>query len=114
MGGAGSDQLHEPGQLNDQYRTLQASGAGSVLDLRNVTSVTNGSRTQHESDHPGARRRTVNLAGLTQITDPTTGDQVLPRINVTADGAGSIVNLSALTSFQDNYAGTNSDHASRH
>src|SRR5262249_49637761 len=27
---------------NDEYRTLQASGAGSVLDLHNVTSVTNG------------------------------------------------------------------------
>ena len=27
---------------NDQFRTLQSSGAGSVLDLHNVTTITNG------------------------------------------------------------------------
>ena len=39
---AGADELHQPGNFNDQYRTLQASGPGSVLDLRNIATVTKG------------------------------------------------------------------------
>src|SRR5262249_30601673 len=37
---------------------------------------------------------------------PPTGDQNYRAINVSADGQGSVVNLSALTSFVDNYAGS--------
>ena len=41
------------------------------------------------------RRHTVNLSGVTQITDPTTGDERFRAINIFADGSGSSVNLSS-------------------
>ncbi len=94
---------------NDQYRTLQASGSGSVLDLPNVTSITNGTARDTNLTIQASDGGSVNLSSVTQITDPTTGDQSYRAINVAADGAGSRVNLSALTSFQDNYAGTGGD-----
>ncbi|MGH9647685.1 MAG: beta strand repeat-containing protein, partial [Bryobacteraceae bacterium] len=95
--------------LNDQYRTLQANGAGSVLDLRNVTTITNGAAHDTNLTIQALAGATVNLGGATQIVDPPTGDQTYRAINVTADGEGSTVNLAALTNFTDNYAGTNGD-----
>src|SRR5262249_12764102 len=92
---------------NDQYRTLQASGAGSVLDLHNILSITNGTAYDTNLTILAEAGGTVNLSGTTQITDPAAGDQRVRAINVEAISSGSVVNLSALTTFQDNFAGSN-------
>src|SRR5262249_14166540 len=91
---------------NDQYRTLQASGAGSALDLHNVTAVTNGTNYDTNLTIQALAGASVNLSGTTTLLDRPPGDKNYGAINVTADGAGSAVNLSALSSFVDNYAGS--------
>jgi hypothetical protein len=91
---------------NDQYRTLQASGAGSVLDLGKVASVTNGTAYNTNLAINALAGGTVNLSAAATITDPNTGDQSYRAIAVKADGANSVVNLSALTAFTDNYGGS--------
>jgi hypothetical protein len=79
----------------DQFspnRSFQASGAGSVLDLSNLTTVT-GSQTSSVvlsiTADSGAR---IPLTRLTSITGPA---------RVAANGTASDVDLSALTSFVD-------------
>src|SRR5581483_9833544 len=97
----------------DQYRTLQASGAGSVLDLRNVTSITNGTAYDTNLSINALAGGVVNLAGTTHLADATTGDFRYRAINLSADGSSSSINLSALTSFLDYYAGnTNGENRS--
>src|SRR5262249_23593674 len=50
---------------NSQTRTLQASGAGSVLDLRNVASITNGQNYDTHLAIQALAGGTVNLSGTT-------------------------------------------------
>ncbi len=88
---------------NDQYRTWQASGPGSVLDVRNVASVINSSVRDSNFTIETLAGATVDLAGLAQINDPPLGDQSYRAVNVTADGLGSTLNLSSLASFVDSY-----------
>src|SRR4029077_9346472 len=91
--------------INDQYRTLAATGAGSAIDLHNLQSITNGQSYDTNLTIQAAAGGSIDLSGVTQIADPTSGNQSYRAINVAATGAGSIVNLSALISFTDNYAG---------
>ena len=79
--------------------TLQARGAGSRLDLSTVTTLTGSGfiRTLFITAEDGG---TVDLSGLTEITGGAT--------NLSASGLGSVVDLSALTTFLD----TNSHRAS--
>ncbi len=50
----------------------------------------------------------IDLSGTTSIADPDSGDERYREIDVTADGAGSTIDLSALASFTDSYAGSTS------
>jgi hypothetical protein len=83
-----------------QGRFFQAM-AGGVLDLHTLTRITN------ETQHPGAvlsiqaNGGTVNLSGVTQISDGTGGDDRGRDVNVQAVNPGSVVYLNALTSFTD-------------
>lgn len=66
---------------------LEATGTGSVLDLPNLTSVTDGSfRDTVEADNGG----TVNLSGLTTLT---------ANMNLEALGQRSILNIPKLMTF---------------
>ncbi len=91
---------------NDQTRTLSASGAGSMLDLHNVTTVTNGQDYNAHVAISATGGGTIDLSGTTAIVDPDSGDQRYRSIDVTADGMGSTIDLSALASFSDHTGGS--------
>src|SRR5205823_3608170 len=82
-----------PGGLGNQL-TLKADGAGSVLDLSHLTSVTHtgagGSSDLFIQATAGGR---ADLSGLAAITAGVA--------QFTADGAGSVVDLSTLATFND-------------
>ncbi|MEM9219728.1 MAG: hypothetical protein AAGD25_36045, partial [Cyanobacteria bacterium P01_F01_bin.150] len=78
---------------------FRAEGAGSTLDLSNLTSITGTIQpiTYHliEALDGG----TIDLSNVTEITAPDGGSSNLRGVQVLADGANSQVDLSALTSF---------------
>src|SRR5207245_3750267 len=43
----------------------------------------------------------VNWSGLTQVGEPSSGDARFRDVNINADGTGSLVDVSKLTSFVD-------------
>ncbi|MHB1561134.1 MAG: beta strand repeat-containing protein [Isosphaeraceae bacterium] len=73
--------------------TFEATGVGSTLDLSSLTSLGSMTNYWHAEALAGG---TVNLSGLTAINQPDAG------VQFTADGSGSQLNLSALTSFTGN------------
>ena len=73
--------------------TFEATGVNSVLDLSALTTLGSMSNYWHADALAGG---TVNLSGLTTINEPNAG------VQFTADGSGSQLNLSALTSFTGN------------
>ena len=85
---------------NSTTATLRASGAGSVLNLSNVTNVdfsfAHSNALQIEAQAGGK----VDLRRVTQISDETVN--AARRADITADGAGSSVDLSALVNILDN------------
>ena len=96
---------------NSQNRQLTAVGAGSVLDLHNNLTITNGQNYQTNLAILAAfaRAAVVSLSGgTTQIVDPTTtGDTThIGRSGSPPGGTGSTITLSALTSFVDNDGGS--------
>jgi hypothetical protein len=75
--------------VNDQTRTLKASGAGSHLDLPNVNTITNGLNFNTHLAIQALSGGTVDLNGVTQITEPNSGDLRFRSINILADGTGT-------------------------
>src|SRR5207253_4462513 len=63
--------------------------------------ITNGTRYDTRLAVSALAGGTVNLSGVTQVTEPTGGDARYTDVNIKSDGAGSTVNLAALTSFTD-------------
>ena len=90
----------------EEIRILQAAGAGSVLDLHQVQTITNGQDYNTILVITAVAGGAVNLNGTTQIVDPALGDQRVSSINIDATGSGSAVNLTAFTTFVDNSAGS--------
>ena len=99
------------GYIN-QTNNWQANGVGSTLDLHNLNSVTDGAIYGSHLEINSFAGGTINLTGVTSITDPNSGDQRQRSIDITADGTSSTVSLAGLTSFVDNYsgAGPNNDN----
>ncbi len=97
---------------NDQYRTFQASGTGSLLDLGNLTSITNGTAYDSNIVIEALNGGTVDLHSVSQMSDGSGGDVRYRAISVTADGPASVVNLANLVSLRDDYAnGDGTDEA---
>src|SRR5262249_14181581 len=93
---------------SNQDRHLQAAGAGSVLDLSGVTSVTNGTNFGNHIYVDALDGGLVDLSAVTQINDGSGGDTRVRAVLITANGgtaAPSTVKLSALTTFSDVNAG---------
>ena len=88
---------------NFQTRTLHADGAGSRLDLSHLTNLTNGTNFAALLEIEAFGGGTVDLSGVTQIVDPNAGDLRQRAVDVTADGAGSVVRLDSLVNFLDPY-----------
>src|SRR5271157_5874117 len=73
-------------------RTLQASGAGSVLALPNLTTITGSTQYGSNLYVQALAGGHVNLSAATAVTGGA--------VNLTADGSNSVLDLSALQSFQ--------------
>ena len=79
--------------------TLEAQGSNSLLDLRNMTSLT-GSATYYTMVRVNAfSGGKVDLRGLTTVIDPVAGQADGRSFQFTANGANSLIDLSALTVF---------------
>ena len=76
------------------------SGAGSVLDLGNLTYL-EGQTYYYESYIKALDGGQVKLDSLVSILDPSEGSTYYRAIHVLADGAGSRIDLSALQRFTD-------------
>ncbi len=91
----------------DSTTTLSASGMGSVLSLPNLASMT---ATTSSDYYAGA-------FSLTQVQALAGGDVEMPALTqisggpfqLTSDGAGSVLNISALTSFTGVHTGQGHD-----
>lgn len=92
--------------VGNLYTTWRAEGVGSVLDLRNLSSVTNALDGNERLYIEAATGGKVDLRSVTTLIDPASGDLGNRSINVESEGAGSVVDLTALTSFQDFFAVT--------
>ena len=84
-------------QTATQSRTWQASGAGSVLDLSGLTSLTGSVAAAAAFNITTLNGGQVDLGSLTTINVP--GTSITGRIFFKADGNGSLVDLSNLTNF---------------
>ena len=73
---------------NSQVRTLRAEGAGSVLSLPNVTSITSGSHYGSELDIQALWGGQILLGHVTEIAEPSDGDLRQRAIDILAQGAG--------------------------
>ena len=91
---------HAPTASN-QTRSFRVEGINSVLDLSNLTSITNGTSIGSDITIDALTGGAIDLGGVTQIIDPSTGDTRARAVRITADGFGSTINLPALATFGD-------------
>ena len=89
---------------NSQLRTFRASGAGSVLDLSNLTSITGGTHWNSDVSIEALTGGQIDLGGVTQILDNAGGNTSERDMRITADGVASRIDLTGLTSFRDVHA----------
>ncbi len=89
---------------NNQQRTIRVDGAGSLIDLSGVTSISGGTHYNSRLSISAYSGGVINLSKTQSITDPVTGDGNYRSIDVSSTGVGSLVRLDALTSFIDQYA----------
>ncbi len=80
---------------------FRATGTNSLLDLRNLVSLTALNAAFSCIDIEAFSSGVVDLRSLTQIIDPTVGDTRNRSVRITADGPTSLVNLSSLVELQD-------------
>jgi hypothetical protein len=89
---------------NSQHRSLRALGAGSRLELPNLTGITGGTHYDSyvllQADDGGA----IDLPVLEQLYDPVDGDTRYRRIDVIAQGADSLIAMPELVHFSDRFS----------
>src|SRR5262249_30295661 len=83
-------------------RTLQASGAGSVLSLPSLTGLVGDNQAFGYVVVQALAGGRVDLGKAAQLTGPAGSSTNLRGIQVLADGAGSVIDLTAMTSFVEN------------
>ncbi len=86
---------------NNQLRTWRSQGAGSVLALANVVSVTGALHYGATMTIEAVDGGSIDLGGVGVITDPSAGDTRLRQTRLMADGPGSTINLDVLTTIND-------------
>ena len=104
QGGAKMNLSKATSYTNTAYqniRYIRATGLNSSIDLSGVNTITNGSNYYYRLDIEALSGGKVDLKNVVQIVDPTTGDSRYRSINVKADGVNSVIDFSALQSFQD-------------
>ena len=80
----------------------RATGAGSVLDLPNLTTITTGTSNEAYVWIEATGGGLVDLPAVTTLRTPASTYGGLPRgVSVSADGAGSTVDLTGLLIFEN-------------
>ena len=83
---------------------LKADGAGSRLDLSQVTMITGGTHYDARLSIEATGGGTVDLGSVVHVAERSDGDQRSRSIDISSQGAGSTVLLSSLQSIVDPYA----------
>ncbi|MEM9827624.1 MAG: hypothetical protein AAF958_13615, partial [Planctomycetota bacterium] len=100
----------DPSNYNiDRFR---ASGAGSRVTLANLESIQNGDRFNQDFYLTAESGGRVELPALRALYEPESGDHYGKQLRVTADGAGSVVDLPLLESIQGAEYGNQDLHLS--
>jgi GEVED domain/CARDB/Dockerin type I domain/Bacterial pre-peptidase C-terminal domain len=87
--------------------SLRASGIGSVLDLRNITTVTGSNQLYTTLSIEALSGGKVDMRSLTTVTDVADGDPNGRATRFKADGSNSQIDISALTTIVDRTSFTN-------
>jgi hypothetical protein len=101
--GAGLTSYTNSSSGNGQYRYLRATGAGSVLSLPNLVTITNGTSYNTNLRIEALAGGRIEMPSAATIQDPNGGDSRYRAIYATADGPGSTIDLSGLQTFSDTY-----------
>ena len=96
---------------SSQYRYFYADGPGSRLDLSGLTTITGGTNYNARLFLKALGGGVIDVSGVTQIDEPASGDLRSRSIDVTAEGPGSMVDLSSLQSYTDRSSGETSGYA---
>ena len=88
---------------NSQRRTWQVATDGS-LQLPNLQTITGGQNLDSDMTIEAFSGGQIDLSSLIMVADPAAGDLRNRSIDVRADGAGSLIDLSALQTFLDRQA----------
>ena len=88
----------------ESHSTLQANGAGSVLNLGKLTRLSNSTAPSIHLTVEATHGGRVDLQSVQQIVDPTDGSNYDRSIGLIADGAQSHIDLTNLVSMTDSFA----------
>jgi hypothetical protein len=89
---------------NNQDRIFLAFGQGSRLLFPALVVIANGSNYDSDLRVEAVGGGVIGLPLLTQLTEPTTGDTRLRQMVLSADGAGSVIQVPSLVSLADRNA----------
>ncbi|MFC1794743.1 hypothetical protein ACFL3Q_14285 [Planctomycetota bacterium] len=84
-----------------EYRTFEAEGSGSVLDLSNLKWISIGSHQYSDMQIKALAGGEVDLRQLIEISERDSISSSNTRVGITASGAGSVIDLSALRMLED-------------
>ncbi|MEL6109984.1 MAG: hypothetical protein AAFU85_28565, partial [Planctomycetota bacterium] len=90
------------GTSSNVLRTWSADGVGTRLELPNLESIFSGLGYNNDLAIRATGGAAIDLSSLVQMRDlPEDGDRRLRSFQVTASGAGSVIDLTALESIVD-------------
>ncbi|MCA9262275.1 MAG: hypothetical protein KDA60_00440 [Planctomycetales bacterium] len=93
--------LNHKSNLRGTAWRLAATGEGSRLELPAVTTISNGTFYAASIDLDAIDGGSVNLSALQAIIEPNWGDTRWRSVDLLADGVGSEIDITSLTSFTD-------------
>ncbi len=97
----GAREYRNTSTFNDNDRLISATGTGSRIQLTGVKQIVGGTHNGADIRIEARSGGTIDLSGVTQIDDQSTGDVRSRQIDVLATGTGSFVDLASLKSMRD-------------
>ncbi|MEO1527560.1 MAG: CARDB domain-containing protein, partial [Planctomycetota bacterium] len=97
---------------SSQVRRFRATGAGSSISLPNLEAVEGGDHYNSQLYFEAFDGGSLDLSGLRSLDDPDYGDKRLRRFGLNADGAGSVIDVSALETIRDYRSSTSTNEHS--
>ena len=88
----------------NQQRTWRAEGAGSTIDLSELTSILGGTHFGSNLSVQALTGGSIDLSGVVTILESETGKPEYRRIDLGAVGVSSTITLTSLEVFADSHA----------